>query len=139
MTPPKLADLKKFCENDGWDPKKKTDHWRYTKTLPDGRTLRTKVSFGSGEIGDPGLFAAILREQLDISEQEFWRVVRHGGPALRPPKSASGIAAASGLSASTVLQLRNRGASANEIKRLKSQAGAEELLRRLTSSRQIER
>lgn len=132
MAPPKLADLKKFCENDGWDPKKKADHWRYTKTLPDGRTLRTKVSFGSGEVGDPGLFAAILRDQLDVSEQEFWRVVRHGGPALRPPRPAPGIATASGLSASTVLQLRNRGVPADEIKRLETQAEAEELLRRLT-------
>lgn len=132
MTQPKFSELKKFCENDGWDPKKKTDHWRYTKTLPDGRTLRTKVSFGSGEIGDPGLFAAILREQLDVSEEEFWRVVRHGGPARRTPKAAPAPVIASGLSASTVLQLRKRGVSPDEIKRLKTQAEAQELLRRLT-------
>lgn len=132
MAPPKPADLKKFCENDSWDPKKRTDHWRYTKTLPDGRTLRTKVTFGSGEIGDPGLFAAILRDQLDVSEQEFWRVVRHGGPALRTSEAAPVIATASGLSASTVLRLRKRGVSADEIKRLETQADAEKLLRRLT-------
>lgn len=132
MTQPKLGDLRKFCDNDGWDRKKKTDHWRYTKTLPDGRTLRTKVSFGSGEIGDPGLFAAILRAQLDVSEQEFWRVVRHGGPALRMPKAAPVPVSASDLSASTVLQLRKRGVSLEKIRKLKTQAEAEELLGSVT-------
>lgn len=133
MTLPKFSHLRKFCERDGWDPKKRTDHWRYTKTLPDGRTLRTKVSFGSREIGDPGLFAAILREQLEVSEQEFWRVVREGGPARRTPKAVPPVPSAPGLSASTVLQLRKRGLSADQIRRLKSQAEAEELLRRLTA------
>lgn len=79
-----FAEPRKFCESDRWDPKKRTDHWRYTKRFPDGRTLRTKVSFGSGDLGDPGLFAAILREQLQVTEEEFWRVVRDGGPARRP-------------------------------------------------------
>lgn len=131
MTQPRFSELRKFCENDGWDPKKKTDHWRYTKSLPDGRTLRTKVSFGSGEVGDPGLFAAILRDQLEVSEDEFWRVIRDGGPAYRTPKSAKAPAQGPDLMASTVLQLRKRGISHDEIKRLKSQSEAEELLRRL--------
>ena len=132
MTQPKFSDLRKFCENDAWDPKRKTDHWRYTKTLPDGRTLRTKVSFGSGEIGDPGLFAAILRQQLEVSEDEFWRVIRDGGPARRIPKPAQAPARPSDLSAATVLQLRKRGVPLDEIKALKSQAEAEDLLRRVT-------
>lgn len=122
-----------FCENDGWDPRKKTDHWRYTKTLPDGRTLRTKVSFGSGEIQDAGLFAAILREQLDVSEPEFWRVVREGGPARRAARVAPPAAIASGVSASTVLQLRKDGVSLDRIKRLKTQDEADQLLQRLRS------
>ncbi len=132
MTQPKFSDLRKFCEKDGWDPRKKTDHWRYTKTLPDGRTLRTKISFGSGEIHDPGLFAAILREQLDVSEDEFWRVVRQAGPARRTPKLTPAVPATSGLAASTVLQLRKRAVTLERIKRLKTQAEAQQLLQRLT-------
>jgi hypothetical protein len=133
---PTFRDLKRFCENDGWDPRKKTDHWRYTKTLPDGRTLRTKISFGLGEIHDPGLFAAILREQLDVSEADFWRVVREGGPARRTPRAAAPAAMASGLSAATVLQLRKLGVSLDRIKRLKTQDEAEQLVERLRSRSQ---
>lgn len=132
MPQPKLNDLRKFCENDGWDAKRRTDHWRYTKTLPEGRMLRTKVSFGSDEIGDPGLFAAILRGQLEVTEEEFWRVIRDGGPARRTPRITLAATAASDLSASTVLQLRKHGVSPEEIRRLKTQAQAEELLRSVT-------
>ena len=84
MRTPTFADLRRFCREDHWEEKRRTDHWRYTKRLPDGTTARTKVSFGSGQIGDPDLFAAILRDQLHVSRDEFWRVVDHGGPAPRP-------------------------------------------------------
>lgn len=129
MPQPKYGDLKKFCENDGWDPRKRTDHWRYVKRLA-GRTLRAKVSFGSGELGDPGLFAAILRDQLQVSEAEFWRVVQHGGPAQRTTAPAVAPPAPPQLSATTVLHLRKLGVSDQEVRNLKSQADAEELLRR---------
>ncbi len=136
MAQPTLRDLKKFCENDGWDSKKRTDHWRYTKRLPDGRTLRTKISFGSGEIGDPSLFAAIVREQLLVSEAEFWRVVREGGPARRVEVPVIAPAAPPLLSAATVLQLRKLGVSLEQVRKLRSQAEAEELLGRLRSRRE---
>lgn len=130
MPPPKKSDLKRFCEKDGWSPKKRTDHWRYTKLLPDGRTLRTRVSFGSGEIGDPGLFAEILRIQLEVSEDEFWRVVRDGGPARRSTAPPPTPPASPALAASTVLQLRKLGVTDDQVRRLKSQAEAEKLLAR---------
>lgn len=135
MPQPTYRDLKKFCENDHWDPKKRADHWRYTKRLPDGRTLRTKVSFGSGELGDRGLFAAILREQLQVAEEEFWRVVLSGGPAQR---SAAPVAAPSRpplLDAATVLQLRKLGMSLDEIRALRNQSEAEGSLHRLREQR----
>ncbi len=129
MPQPTHRDLKKFCENDRWDPKKRTDHWRCTKRLPDGRTLRTKVSFGSGEIGVPGLFAAILREQLQVTEEEFWRVVREGGPAQRPDAPVAAPTKPPSLDATTVLQLRKLGVSLDDIRALPSQSEADELLR----------
>lgn len=131
MPQPTYRDLKKFCDNDRWDPKKRTDHWRYTKRLIDGRTLRTKVSFGPGEIADPGLFAAILRDQLQVSEAEFWRVVREGGPARRAEPPIVAAVPLPLLSAVTVLQLRKLGVSLDEVRALGSQAEAEELLRRV--------
>lgn len=131
MPQPTHRDLKKFCENDRWDPKKRTDHWRYTKRLSDGRTLRTKVSFGSGELGDPGLFAAILREQLQVTEEEFWRVVREGGPARRPDAPVATLTKPPPLDAVTVLQLRKLGVPLDELRALRSQSEAEELLRRV--------
>lgn len=118
MAQPTHRDLKKFCDNDGWDPKRRTDHWRYIKRLPDGRALRTKVSFGSGEVGDPGLFAAILREQLQVSSEEFWRAA--------PPL----------LSAATVLHLRKLGVSLEQVRKLRSQAEAAELLERRRGRRE---
>ncbi len=135
MAQPTHRDLKRFCDNDGWDPKKRTDHWRYTNRLPDGRTLRTKVSFGSGEIGDPGLFAAILREQLQVTEPEFWRVVREGGPARHAERPVIAPAAPPLLSAVTVLQLRELGVSIEQVRKLRSQAKAEEFLARLRGVR----
>ena len=135
MAQPTHRDLKKFCDNDRWDPKKRTDHWRYTKRLADGRTLRRKVSFGSGEVGDPGLFAAILREQLQVSETEFWRVVREGGPARRAEVPVMAPAAPPLLSAATVLQLRKLGVSLEQVRKLRSQAEAAELLARLRNRR----
>ena len=90
MRLPTFKDLRLFCEHDTWKPKKKTDHYRYTKDLPDGRSLRTKASFGNAQIGDAGLFAAILREQLHVTEAEFWRVVEGIRPPLRQEPSARG-------------------------------------------------
>lgn len=84
MRTPTFAQLRKFCEEDGWDPKARTDHWRFTKKMPDESLSLTKISFGAGQIGDPKLFAVIARDQLRVSIDEFWRVVDHGGPAVRP-------------------------------------------------------
>lgn len=98
------------------------------------------MSFGSGEIGDTGLLAAILRDQLQVTEEEFWRVVREGGPARRAEMS---VAAAPlkppVLDATTVLQLRKLGLALEEIRALGSQTDAEELLRRLRELRATER
>ena len=135
MAQPTHRVLKKFCDNDRWDPKKRTDHWRYTKRLPGGRTLRTKISFGPGEIGDPGLFAAILREQLQVSEEEFWRVLREGGPARRAALPVIAPAAPPLLSAATVLHLRKLGVSLERVRKLRSQAEAGELLERRRNGR----
>ena len=47
---PRWKDLKRFCERDGWELYKNTDHYFYKK-IDENENLRfTKVSRGSGEI-----------------------------------------------------------------------------------------
>ena len=47
---PKWKELKRFCENDGWELYKDTDHYYYRKRDEDNNVRKTKVSKGSGEI-----------------------------------------------------------------------------------------
>lgn len=66
------------------------DHKRYSKVLPDGTRLRTKVSRHPREGIGEDLFRRILRDQLRVTEQEFWAVVRNRktrgvGPDVSPP------------------------------------------------------
>lgn len=79
-----------FVETEGWTKKteagsKKTgDHHRYTLELATGDVLYTRVSHGAGSIDDPNLVAAVLREQLQVSEDEFWACVDDGVLPPRP-------------------------------------------------------
>lgn len=47
---PRWKELKRFCEKDGWELYKDTDHYFYRKRMDDGQVKMTKVSKGSGEI-----------------------------------------------------------------------------------------
>lgn len=109
MALPTYKELRDFCTIDGWvDLKDKRsavqgrkgqalDHYRYEKVLSDGRILRTKVSRGSGQYGDPSLWRRIWREQLGLeSEEQFWEalrtkkaVVRAGAEVQPPPSTAT--------------------------------------------------
>jgi hypothetical protein len=52
--------------------------------LPDGTILRTRVSHGKGEIGDPRLWARIWHEQLGLEgEDVFWRALSERRPVDR--------------------------------------------------------
>jgi hypothetical protein len=67
---PKWTDLKRFCENDGWELYKSTDHDFYRKTLPDGTIKRTKISRSSKEI-PYHLWREILNRQLKVTLEYF--------------------------------------------------------------------
>ncbi|MGI6125288.1 MAG: type II toxin-antitoxin system HicA family toxin [Acetivibrionales bacterium] len=67
---PSWKDLKRFCERDGWELYKTTDHWYYRKYMPDGTLKRTKVSMGTGEI-KKNLWKEILNKQLQVSKEYF--------------------------------------------------------------------
>ncbi len=67
---PTWKELKRYCERDGWDLYKQTDHYFYRKILDDGRILRTKVSRGSSEI-QGHLWQDILKKQLETTQEKF--------------------------------------------------------------------
>ena len=67
---PSWGDLKRFCERDGWELYKSTDHDFYRKVLADGTVLRTKVSRGSRQINGP-LWREILKRQLQTTQEHF--------------------------------------------------------------------
>ena len=94
MGPLSHSDHRRFVETEHWEHKgtaraaqRTGDHHRYTLVLATGEVLYTRVSHGSGQIGDPGLVASILREQLRVSEDDFYRCVRDGvlPPRPQPP------------------------------------------------------
>ncbi len=67
---PRWKELKSFCERDGWELYKSTDHYFYRKRMSDGTVKRTKVSRGSGEIHSH-MWKEILNKQLQVSEEYF--------------------------------------------------------------------
>lgn len=67
---PSWRDLRRFCESDGWELYKDTDHYFYRKDDISGTPRFTKVSKGTGEINGK-LWHIILRKQLCVSKEYF--------------------------------------------------------------------
>lgn len=67
---PKWRELKRFCERDGWELYKDTDHYFYRKLDENGVLRRTKVSKGSGEIPS-AMWKEIMKKQLQITQEYF--------------------------------------------------------------------
>jgi hypothetical protein len=92
---PTRADHDRFCRTEGWDRirdargRAGTHHVTFELPLPDGRLLRTRISHPPDRTGyGPSLWAHILRDQLQVSEEVFWACVRHG---RRPDRGAPGV------------------------------------------------
>ena len=71
---PRWKDLKRFCERDGWELYKSTDHYYYRKILDDGSIKMTKVSRGSGEI-HTHMWREILNKQLQVTQEYFNKII----------------------------------------------------------------
>ena len=67
---PTWRELKRFCESDGWELYKNTDHYYFRKTDTDGNIRMTKVSKGTGEIHS-NMFKMILKRQLEVTKEYF--------------------------------------------------------------------
>lgn len=68
---PRFRDLLNYCERNGWELYKDTDHYYYRKLSADGVLLRTKVSHALAREIPPGLFQIILKQQLHTTKAEF--------------------------------------------------------------------
>ncbi|HET9519322.1 MAG TPA: hypothetical protein VFO77_16485 [Actinoplanes sp.] len=81
-----------FCATEKWTVvtnarRRQTGHHEtYELRLPDGRILRTRISRPvNRDTYGPSMAAHILRDQLDVTAEEFWRWVHDGVP---PPRGA---------------------------------------------------
>lgn len=89
---PTRKDHEAFCAAEGWQRVRDargrtgTHHVTYELALPDGRILRTRISHPVDRSGyGPSLWSHILRDQLHVTEQEFWSCVREN---LKPDRGA---------------------------------------------------
>ncbi|MEH0110582.1 cytotoxic translational repressor of toxin-antitoxin stability system [Tersicoccus sp. MR15.9] len=96
------VDHQDFCETEGWTARTSatgstgTHHVNYELALPDGRILFTRISHPVNRTDyGPGIWAHILREQLQVSDAEFWACVEDRAipQRSRPPAPAETIPA----------------------------------------------
>jgi hypothetical protein len=83
---PTRADHQQFVFNVGWQQVPSTHHETYELDLPDGRVLRTRISRPPNKTTyGARIWAHILRDQLDVTADEFWTCVRDGVTPERSP------------------------------------------------------
>lgn len=82
---PTRADHAKFCQIEGWrqvrDARSRTGahHLTYELDLADGRILRTRISHPPDRTDyGPALWSHILRDQLQVTEEQFWACLHDG-------------------------------------------------------------
>ncbi|MDO5499475.1 MAG: hypothetical protein Q4F67_07325 [Propionibacteriaceae bacterium] len=99
--------------------------------LDDGQILRTRISHPPNrDTYGPSLWGHILRDQLDVSEAEFWRCVRD---RVTPERGGRAEDATSPIPAGVIAQLLAHGMPESEVKAL-SRAEAIEMLNDIWSA-----
>jgi hypothetical protein len=90
---PSRADHQQFCDNEGWSPVRNarggtgSHHENYELLLSDGRILRTRISHPPDrQTYGVSVWHHILREQLCVTEAEFWACVKDG---VRPQRGVA--------------------------------------------------
>lgn len=74
-------DHDRFCQIEGWDEVRNArgrtgHHQTYESRLPDGRILRTRISHPvNNDTYGARLWSHILRDQLDVTQTQFWACV----------------------------------------------------------------
>lgn len=130
---PTRVDHRQFCVIEGWQlvrdatGRKARHHLTFEFELADGRMLRTRVSHPVGpDTYGASLWGHILRDQLDVSQDEFWRCVDDGALPGRSTVSAPVIEKP--LPLSIVKALMAAGVTAAQLEGL-SEAEARALLK----------
>lgn len=82
--PATRTDHQNFCLVEGWTERRRatgrqgTHHVNYELALPDGRILYTRISHPVDRTDyGPSIWSHILRDQLDVTAEEFWACVEH--------------------------------------------------------------
>ena len=77
-------DHETFCTTEGWNERKRatgksgTHHVNYELPLPDGRILYTRISHPVNRTDyGQNIWSHILRDQLEVSTEEFWNCVNN--------------------------------------------------------------
>ena len=87
---PTRADHERFVVTEGWRQVSSTHHESYELDLPDGRVLRTRISRPPNRTTyGARMWAHIVRDQLDVTADEFWACVRDGVTPDRTPDDAA--------------------------------------------------
>jgi hypothetical protein len=81
---------RRFCQVEGWHEVTNArgqgvrHHMTFELALDDGRILCTRISRPASPVPyDPGLASHILRDQLDVTVEEFWTCAADGVPPVR--------------------------------------------------------
>jgi len=126
---PSFSQIEQFCKSDGWNPLAPTDHQPYVKIIScpgqQPRTLHTQVSHNRGHSPSPDIWRFMLRTQLEVTEAQFWDVVRGGQPATRQCPPA--IPAKTRIPATILYQLREYHVSEDEMRVMTKQDALDRL------------
>jgi hypothetical protein len=86
-----------FCATENWTPvlnsRERSAHRQtYELRLSDGRILRTRISRPTNrDTYGPSMAQHVLRDQLDVTAEEFWSCVRDGiAPQRGEPRPPAG-------------------------------------------------
>lgn len=122
----------RFCKAESWQVvrsavgKRNTHHDTYELSLASGDVLRTRVSRPANkETYGPALWAHILRDQLDVTEQEFWDCADRG---ILPDRGGNPVDTLRGVPTQVLYQLKHRvGLTESEIAALSRSEAIERL------------
>ena len=129
---PTRTDHESFCKTEGWQAvrsaigQRNTHHDTYELSLANGDVLRTRVSRPvNKQTYGPSMWAHILRDQLDVAEQEFWDCVDRG---IVPHRGGAPTGALRGVPTQVLYQLKHRvGLPESEIAALSREDAIERL------------
>lgn len=100
-----------FCKTEGWQVvrsatgRRNTHHDTYQLSLPNGDVLRTRVSRPANkETYGPRTWAHILRDQLKVTEGEFWDCAERG---IVPDRGQAPVNRPRGIPTQVLYQLRH--------------------------------